>query len=58
MQEKEIVNDYLNSINANLAGYGNIIAQTENEQLHQTIQQIRYQDEIRQYNVYKKAKEK
>lgn len=58
MQEKEIVNDYLAGINASLAGYGGIIAQTENEQLRQTIQQMRNQDEIRQYNLFKKAKEK
>lgn len=58
MQEKEMINDYLSGLNASLAGYGSIIAQTENEQLRQTIQQMRDQDEVRQYNLFKKAKEK
>ena len=59
MQEKEMINDYLSGLNASLAGYGGIIAQTENEQLRQTIQQMRDQDEVRRYkNLFKKAKEK
>ncbi|CEP44117.1 spore coat protein [Paraclostridium sordellii] len=58
MQEKEMISDYLSSINASLAGYGGIIAQTENEQLRKTLQDMRNQDEIRQYNLFKKAKEK
>lgn len=58
MQEKEMINDYLSGINASLAGYGGIIAQTENEQLRETIQQMRDQDEVRQYKLFQKAKEK
>lgn len=58
MQEKEIISDYLASINASLSGYGNIISQTENEQLRQTLQTMRNQDEARQYNLFKIAKEK
>lgn len=58
MQEKEMINDYLTSINSSLGKYGDIIAQTENEQLRQTIQGMRNQDEARQYNLFKKAKEK
>lgn len=58
MQEKEMINDYLEGINASLAAYGGKIAQTENEQLRQTLQEMRNQDEIRQYNLFKKAKEK
>lgn len=58
MQEKIILNDYLTSLNHSLSGYAGIISQTDNEQLRQTIQQMRNQDEVRQYTVYKKAKEK
>ena len=58
MQEKEMISDYLSSINASLAGYGGIIAQTENEQLRKTLQDMRDQDEIRQYALFKIAKEK
>lgn len=58
MQEKEMINDYLAGLNESLAGYGGIIAQCENEQLRSTIQGMRNQDEVRQYSLYKKAKEK
>lgn len=58
MQEKEMVSDYLAGLNASIAGYGGIIAQTENQELRQTIQTMRNQDEIRQYSLFKIAKEK
>ncbi|MEW8956362.1 spore coat protein, partial [Clostridium sp.] len=58
MQEKDMINDYLSMINSSLTGYGGIISQTENQELRQTIQQMRNQDELRQYNLYQKAKEK
>lgn len=58
MQEKEMINDYLAGINASLAGYGSIIAQCENQQLRETIQNMRNQDEVRQYALFKVAKEK
>ncbi|MDO5517705.1 MAG: spore coat protein [Clostridium sp.] len=58
MQEKEIISDYLAGLNASLAGYGGIIAQCENQELRETIQQMRNQDETRQYALFKKAKEK
>ena len=58
MQEKEMISDYLACLNASIAGYGGIIAQCENQQLRETIQQMRNQDELRQYNLFKKAKEK
>ncbi|RDY28366.1 spore coat protein [Romboutsia weinsteinii] len=56
MQEKEIISDYLSCINESLACYRGIIAQIENEQLRQTLQDMRNQDEVRQYNLFKKAK--
>ncbi|MFQ9978696.1 spore coat protein [Clostridium cadaveris] len=58
MNEKEMINDYLAEINSSIAAYGGIIAQTENEQLRQTIQGMRNQDEIRQYALFKEAKNK
>lgn len=55
MQEKEMINDYLEGLNASLAAYGGIIAQCNNVQLRQTIQDMRNKDEERQYNLYKAA---
>ncbi|MCS1350763.1 spore coat protein [Mechercharimyces sp. CAU 1602] len=56
--EKDMINDYLSAINGNLSGYASIIAQTENPQLRQTLQQIRNGDEARQYALYQAAKQK
>lgn len=58
MQEKEVVSDYLAGLNASLAGYGGIISQCENEELRSTIQGLRNQDEIRQYSLFRIAKDK
>lgn len=58
MQEKEMISDYLAGINASLAGYGSIISQCENQELRETIQSMRKQDEVRQYNLFKAAKER
>lgn len=58
MQEKEMISDYLAGLNSSLAAYGGIIAQCENEQLRETIKGMRNQDEVRQYSLFKIAKEK
>ena len=58
MNEKDIVNDYLAGLNASLTGYANMISQTNNQQLYETLIQIRNQDETRQRSVYEYAKEK
>ena len=58
MQEKEMISDYLAGLNASLSGYGGIISQAENEQLRQQIITMRNEDETRQYNLFKIAKEK
>lgn len=58
MTEKDMMNDYLSMLNASLSGYAGIIAQTENPQLRQTIQQLRNQDEARQFRVYQTASQK
>lgn len=58
MQEKEMISDYLAGLNSSLTAYGSIISQCENEELRSTIQLMRDQDEIRQYALFKIAKEK
>jgi spore coat protein CotF len=58
MQEKEIINDYLSGLNGSLAGYASIIAQTDNQELRQLVQEMRNQDEQRQYEVYLLAKQR
>lgn len=58
MQEKEMVNDVLSQINSSLTGYANVIAQASNQQLRQTIQQIRNNCETFQYDLYKLAEQK
>ncbi|TKI51815.1 spore coat protein [Bacillus mycoides] len=58
MNEKDMVNDYLAGLNSSLTSYANYISQSDNEQLHQTLIQIRNQDESRQRNIYEYAKQK
>ena len=58
MDEKTMVNDVLSMINSSLAGYANIIAQTDNTSLRQTLQQIRNNDETSQFDLAKIAEQK
>lgn len=58
MQEKDMVNDVLSMINSSLTGYANVINQTANQQLRQTIQQMRNSDEQFQYQLYQLAQQK
>ncbi|HHV29114.1 MAG TPA: spore coat protein [Clostridium sp.] len=58
MQDKEMVNDILSQINSSLTGYANVITQSSNPQLRQTIQQIRNNCETFQYDLYKLAEQK
>ncbi|WP_209123328.1 spore coat protein [Alkalihalobacillus sp. BA299] len=58
MTEKDMINDYLSMINGSLTTYAGIISETDNPQLRQTLQQMRNQDESRQYAVYTAAKQK
>ncbi len=53
-----MVNDLLNTIKASLTTYQNVIAETENMQLRQTIQQIRNNDESFEYELFKVAQTK
>jgi len=58
MREKDMVNDVLSMVNSSLTGYANVISQTSDQQLRQTIQQIRNSDEQFQYDLYKLAEKK
>nr|WP_026688361.1 spore coat protein [Alteribacter aurantiacus] len=58
MTEKDMMSDYLSMINGSLNTYASIIAQTSNPQLRQTFQQLRDNDEARQYKVYQAAEQR
>ncbi|MFU0828397.1 MAG: Spore coat protein [Lachnoclostridium sp.] len=58
MQEKVMVTDALNSINASLKSLSDMIAQTENQELRQTLQKFRNEGETCQYELYTIAKNK
>lgn len=58
MQDKEMVNDVLSMVNSSLTGYANAISQTSNQQLRQTLQQIRNSDEQFQFQLYQMAEQK
>lgn len=56
--DKEMVNDVLSMVNGSLTGYASSIAQTSNQQLRQTLQQIRNSDEQFQYQLFQLAQQK
>lgn len=58
MEEKVMVVDALESINANLSKYGEMIPQTDNMELKQTLKQIRNQCEMSQEELYQIARSK
>ncbi|MGN1326830.1 MAG: spore coat protein [Clostridia bacterium] len=58
MDEKTMVNDILSGVKSSLTTYQNVITETENMQLRQTIQQIRNNDESFQYELFKVAQTK
>lgn len=58
MQDKDMVNDMLSMLNSSITGYANVITQCCNQQLRQSIQQIRNNCEQSQYEVYKLAEQK
>lgn len=55
MEEKYMVNDVLQTTKANLKEYENIILETENMELRQTLQNIRNIEESFQYELFKLA---
>lgn len=58
MNEKDMVNDYLAMIKGSLTTYANAIAETNNVQLRSTFQEMRNQDEQRQYQIAQTAMQK
>ncbi len=58
MQEKVIVNDTLASINGELVRFSEMIPQTENKELKQTLKQFRNACEMSQEELYQMAREK
>ena len=58
MTDKTMVADTLAGINGELVRYGEMIPQTENPQLKQTLKQIRNQCEMSQEEIYNIARAK
>ena len=58
MQEKTMVSDTLASINGELVRFEEMIPQTENAQLKQTLKQMRNQCEMSQEEIYQIARAK
>ena len=58
MTDKTMVADTLAGINGELVRYGEMIPQTENPQLKQTLKQIRNQCEMSQEEIYSIARAK
>ena len=58
MNEKTMVADTLAGINGELVRYGEMIPQTENPQLKQTLKQIRNQCEMSREKMYDAARER
>ena len=58
MNEKVMVADTLAGINGELVRYGEMISQTENPQLKQTLKQMRNQAEMSQEEIYQIARAK
>ena len=56
MNEKVMVADTLAGINGELTRYGEMIPQTENPQLKQTLRQMRNQCEMSQEEIYQLAR--
>ena len=58
MTDKEMVNDVLSMVNSGLTTYAGSISQSANQQLRQTLQQIRNSDEQFQYQLYQMAEQR
>ena len=58
MNERTMVNDALTGINGELVRYGEMISQTENQQLKQALKQMRNQCEMSQEEIYQIARAK
>lgn len=58
MEESVMVADTLKGLNAHLGGFGQMIPQTENKELKQTLKQMRNKTETSQEQLYQIAKDK
>ena len=58
LQDKEMANDILSQTNNSISTYAKCITETSNQQLRQTLQQIRNGDEQFQYQLYQLANQK
>ena len=58
LQDKTMVNDTLAMVKNNLTFYANSISECENQELRETLQQIRNTCENSQYNLFKLAETK
>ena len=58
MNEKTMVSDALVGVNGELKMFGDMIPQTENQELKQCLKQIRNQCEMSQEKLYQIAREK
>lgn len=58
IRDKEMVNDILSMTKSGLASYAHCISETANQQLRQTLQQIRNSDEQFQYQLFQMAEQK
>lgn len=58
MNEKTMVTDALVGVNGELKMFGDMIPQTENQELKQCLKQIRNQCEMSQEKLYQVAREK
>jgi spore coat protein CotF len=56
--DKEMVNDILSMMKSSLTTYTSSISECSNQQLRQTLQQIRNSDEQFQYQLYQMAESK
>ena len=58
LDEKAMVSDALAGVNGELVRFGEMISQTENQELKQCLKQIRNQCEMSQEKLYQVAREK
>lgn len=58
MQDKEMINDVLSMVKSSISTYATTITETSNQQLRQTLQQIRNSDEQFQFQLAQLAQQK
>ncbi|MBM7582916.1 spore coat protein CotF [Caldicoprobacter guelmensis] len=58
MREKDMVNDVLSMLKSSITTYANVIAEAENPQFRQMVQQLRNNCEAFQYDLFNLAKQK